>query len=46
VRQHTKEGIFRNFEARLANDAETELAACLEQVFIITRLRLDGVIPS
>jgi 2-oxo-4-hydroxy-4-carboxy-5-ureidoimidazoline decarboxylase len=46
VRQHTKEGIFRNFEARLANDAETELAACLEQVFIITRLRLDGLIPS
>jgi 2-oxo-4-hydroxy-4-carboxy-5-ureidoimidazoline decarboxylase len=46
VRQHTKEGIFRQFEARLANDAETELAACLEQVFIITRLRLDGLIPS
>lgn len=46
VRQHTKEGIFRQFEARLANDTETELKACLEQVFIITRLRLDGLIPS
>jgi 2-oxo-4-hydroxy-4-carboxy-5-ureidoimidazoline decarboxylase len=46
VRQHTKEGIFRQFESRLANDPETELAACLEQVFIITRLRLDGLIPS
>jgi 2-oxo-4-hydroxy-4-carboxy-5-ureidoimidazoline decarboxylase len=46
VRQHTKEGIFRQFEARLANDPETELAACLEQVFIITRLRIDGLIPS
>ena len=44
VRQHTKDGIFREFERRLANDRDTELATCLGQVFVITRLRLDGLI--
>lgn len=46
VRQHTKDGIFREFERRLANDADAELATCLGQVFVITRLRLDGLIPA
>ena len=44
VRQHTKDGIFREFERRLANDHGAELATCLGQVFVITRLRLDGLV--
>jgi len=44
VREHTKAGIFSEFERRLADDAETELAACLAQVFAITRLRLERLI--
>jgi len=46
VRQHTKDGIFREFERRLANDPATELETCLGQVFVITRLRLDGMITT
>jgi 2-oxo-4-hydroxy-4-carboxy-5-ureidoimidazoline decarboxylase len=46
VRQHTKDGIFREFERRLANDRDTELETCLGQVFVITRLRLDGLIQD
>ncbi len=46
VRRYTKEGIFAEFERRLGNDAETELANCLEQVFLITRLRLDAMIST
>jgi 2-oxo-4-hydroxy-4-carboxy-5-ureidoimidazoline decarboxylase len=46
VRRHTKDGIFGELERRLANDGDTELGAALEQVFVITRLRLDGLISS
>jgi len=46
VRRHTKDGILREFERRLGLDAETELANGLEQVFVITRLRLDGLISG
>ena len=46
VRRHTKASILGEFERRLGLDAETELANCLEQVFLITRLRLDGIIPG
>jgi 2-oxo-4-hydroxy-4-carboxy-5-ureidoimidazoline decarboxylase len=46
VRRHTKDGIFAAFERRLGNDAETELANGLEQVFLITRLRLDAMISG
>jgi 2-oxo-4-hydroxy-4-carboxy-5-ureidoimidazoline decarboxylase len=46
VRKHTKDGIFSEFERRLANDSDTELATCLGQVFVITRLRLDGLISG
>ena len=46
VRQHTKDGIFREFERRLAHDRDTELATCLGQVYVITRLRLDGLISK
>jgi 2-oxo-4-hydroxy-4-carboxy-5-ureidoimidazoline decarboxylase len=44
VRKHTKDGIFGEFERRLAQTADAELATCLEQVFVITRLRLDGLL--
>lgn len=43
VKQHTKSSTFAAFERRLNNDADTELAQALAQVFIITRLRLDAM---
>ena len=43
VRKHSKEGIFAAFERRLANDAEAERSAALNEVFTITRLRLDAM---
>lgn len=41
VRNHTKEGIFFEFERRLENETDVEFAKDLEQVYAITRLRLD-----
>jgi 2-oxo-4-hydroxy-4-carboxy-5-ureidoimidazoline decarboxylase len=46
VRRHTKDGILREFERRLGNDADAELANGLEQVFLITRMRLDGLVSG
>ena len=46
VRRHTKDGIFRELERRLAHAPEAELVACLEQVFVITRLRLEALIDK
>jgi 2-oxo-4-hydroxy-4-carboxy-5-ureidoimidazoline decarboxylase len=46
VRQNTKDGIFREFERRLAHDRDTELGASLGQVYVITRLRLDGLVSK
>jgi len=46
VRQHSKGSIFSEFQRRLANDCEAELAACLEQVFVIARLRLENLIAA
>ncbi len=46
VREHSKESILREFERRLRNDPDAELAAGLEQVFVITRLRLDGLLGT
>jgi len=46
VRRNSKDDIFHEFERRLAHDGETELATGLGQVFVITRLRLDGLIPG
>lgn len=40
VRRYTKEGIFSEFERRIANDSDAELQECLAQIFTITRLRL------
>ena len=41
VRNHTKEGIFSLFKQRIGNDTVTELGNDLQQVYTITRLRLD-----
>jgi 2-oxo-4-hydroxy-4-carboxy-5-ureidoimidazoline decarboxylase len=46
VRRLTKASIFSEIERRLANDTETELDAGLEQVFDITRLRLEALFAA
>jgi 2-oxo-4-hydroxy-4-carboxy-5-ureidoimidazoline decarboxylase len=46
VRNHTKEGIFALFKQRLGNDTVTELGNALQQVYNITRLRLDKLLGS
>lgn len=46
VRMHTKEGIFSEFKRRLQNDTQTEFANDLQNVYIITRLRLNKMIES
>jgi 2-oxo-4-hydroxy-4-carboxy-5-ureidoimidazoline decarboxylase len=46
VRKHNKQGIFNEFERRLAHDAATELRAALQEVFSITRLRLDALFAA
>jgi 2-oxo-4-hydroxy-4-carboxy-5-ureidoimidazoline decarboxylase len=40
VRRHTRDSILRQFERRLANDLETERKAALDEIALITRLRL------
>jgi 2-oxo-4-hydroxy-4-carboxy-5-ureidoimidazoline decarboxylase len=46
VRNHTKEGIFFLFKQRLGNDTATELSVALQQVYNITRLRLDKLLQT
>lgn len=46
VRNHTKEGIFFEFERRLANTTDTEFATDLRQVYTITRLRLNKLMAG
>ncbi|MGH8727417.1 MAG: 2-oxo-4-hydroxy-4-carboxy-5-ureidoimidazoline decarboxylase [Burkholderiales bacterium] len=43
VRHYSKEGIFYEFERRVGNDSETELRTDLEQIFAITKLRLNAL---
>lgn len=40
VRRHTRDSILRQFERRLANDTDTERTAALDEIGLITRLRL------
>jgi 2-oxo-4-hydroxy-4-carboxy-5-ureidoimidazoline decarboxylase len=40
VRRHTRDSILDNFERRLANDADTERKTALDEIGLITRLRL------
>jgi 2-oxo-4-hydroxy-4-carboxy-5-ureidoimidazoline decarboxylase len=44
VRMYTKEGIFFEFQRRLNNDTQTEFANDLQNVYAITRLRLDKLL--
>ena len=46
VRMHTKEGIFFEFRRRLHNDTQTEFANDLQNVTIITRLRLIKLLEA
>lgn len=40
VRRHTRDSILRQFELRLTNDVATERATALDEIGLITRLRL------
>jgi len=40
VRRHTRDSILQQYERRLGHDAEAERAAALEEIGLITRLRL------
>jgi OHCU decarboxylase len=44
VRDHTREGILRAFQARIANDTETEFATACAQVERIATLRLKEIL--
>jgi 2-oxo-4-hydroxy-4-carboxy-5-ureidoimidazoline decarboxylase len=46
VRMHTKEGILFEFRRRLSNDTVTEFANDLQNVTIITRLRLAKMLEQ
>src|SRR5436305_5142881 len=46
VRRHTRDSILRQFERRAHNDTETELAAALDEIGFITRLRLVGKVDG
>jgi 2-oxo-4-hydroxy-4-carboxy-5-ureidoimidazoline decarboxylase len=46
VRMHSKEGIFFEFRRRLQNDTATEYANDLQNVYVITRLRLDKLLSE
>jgi 2-oxo-4-hydroxy-4-carboxy-5-ureidoimidazoline decarboxylase len=46
VRMHTKEGILFEFNRRLQNDTQTEFANDLQNVYAITRLRLNKLLDA
>ena len=46
VRRHSRESILAQFERRLGNDANTEFAAALQEVFYITRLRVAAKVAG
>jgi 2-oxo-4-hydroxy-4-carboxy-5-ureidoimidazoline decarboxylase len=46
VRNHTREGIFRELERRLANDPESEFVMALEQVYAIAQIRLEALLDA
>jgi 2-oxo-4-hydroxy-4-carboxy-5-ureidoimidazoline decarboxylase len=45
ARQNKKEAILRAFPERLAHTRDEEIAAALEQIFEIARLRLEDLLP-
>src|SRR3954463_3632637 len=46
VRRHTRDSILRQFERRLSNDAETERTAAINEIGLITRLRLVDMVDG
>ena len=46
VRRHTRDSILRQFERRLAHDAEAERDAALHEIGLITRLRLVALVDG
>ena len=46
VRRHTRDSILRNFERRAANDPETEFQTALDEIGLITRLRLVATVEG
>lgn len=46
VRRHTRDSILAEFERRLGNDPAAEQAAALEQIGLITRLRLVALVEG
>jgi len=46
VRMHSKEGIFFEFNRRLHNDTQTEFANDMQNVYVITRLRLNKLLDA
>jgi 2-oxo-4-hydroxy-4-carboxy-5-ureidoimidazoline decarboxylase len=46
VRMHTKEGILFEFKRRPQNDTQTEFANDLQNVYIVTRLRLNKLLDA
>jgi 2-oxo-4-hydroxy-4-carboxy-5-ureidoimidazoline decarboxylase len=46
ARRHNKDQILAEFARRIDNSIDTELAACLDQVYVITRIRVDDLIEG
>ena len=46
VRRHTRDSVLRQFELRLRHDADTERAAALNEIRLITRLRLVDAVDG
>jgi 2-oxo-4-hydroxy-4-carboxy-5-ureidoimidazoline decarboxylase len=46
VRRHTRDSILRQFELRLRNDTNSERAAALHEIGLITRLRLVDAVDG
>ncbi len=46
VRRHTRDSILRNFERRLANDPDMEFQTALDEIGLITRLRLVALVDG
>ena len=46
VRRHSRDSILAQFERRLGNDANTEFASALQEVFYITRLRVAAKVAG
>lgn len=46
VRRHTRDSILQNFERRLSNDVERERKTALDEIGLITRLRLVGKVDG